>query len=85
MNDFEGRIYCESFLRVRAFLCGDLDQDRLSKQMCLDHGASKEPMNLDSFVDSSVFSIHHDPERSWITDRDPDQRPKERHPYNHET
>ena len=37
MSDFEGRIYCESFLRVRAFLCGYLNQDRLSKQICLDH------------------------------------------------
>ena len=30
-------------------------------------------------VDSSVPLMHHDPDRSWITDADPDH-PKETHP-----
>ena len=31
-------------------------------------------------VDSSVSLMHHDPDRSWITDPDPDH-PKGTHPY----
>ena len=55
-----------------AFLWGDLDQDQRSK-ICLDHGESM------TRVDSSVPSMHHDPDRSWITDPDPDH-PKGTHP-----
>ena len=47
--------------------------------MCLDHGASKEPANpIWSWI-HWFFLMHHDPDRSWITDPDPDH-PKGAHP-----
>ena len=51
------------------FLCGDLDQDQLST-ICLDQGASKEPMNLsghgfigfsDALYDPDLGSLDPDP------------------------
>ena len=45
--------------------------------ICLDHGVSKEPANL--VMDSLVPLMHHDPDRSWITDPNSDH-PKGMHP-----
>ena len=61
-----------------------LDHDQSSK-ICLDHGPSNEPLVTDpgpadnpkgvkershsGFIGSLM---HHDPDRSWITDPDPD-------------
>ena len=41
----------------------------------LDHDASKEPKGADEsalVMDSSVPLIHHNPDKYWITDTDPD-------------
>ena len=46
------------------------DPDQWSK-ICLDHGASKEPALV---TDSPVPLMHHNPDRSWITDPDPEER-----------
>ena len=50
-----------------AFLWGDPDPDQWSK-ICLDHGASKEPVNplceSTLVMDSPVPLMHHDPDRS---------------------
>ena len=54
-----------------AFLWGDLDQDHhRAKIEGTDESATR--------VNSSSPLMHHDPDRSWITDPDPDH-PKETH------
>ena len=58
-----------------AFLWGDPSSDQWSK-ICLDHGASKEPAN--PVMDSPVPLMHHDPDRSRITDPNSDH-PKGTH------
>ena len=57
---------------MAVFLWGDPDPDQLSK-VCLDHGASKDRTGESTLVmDSPVPLMHRDPDRSWITDPDPD-------------
>ena len=58
-----------------AFLWGDLDHQDQRSKICLDHGA------LTTLVmDSPVPLMHHDPDRSWITDPDDPDHPKGTHP-----
>ena len=80
-----GVIWCikgtgESMTRMdnkAAFLLGYLDQDQRSK-ICLDHGVSKDPVNpWPQWIHR--FLWHHDPDRSGITDPDPDH-PRGDHP-----
>jgi len=64
---------------LAAFLWDDLEQDQGSK-ICLDYGASKGSIGECTLVmDSPVLLMRHDPDRSWITDPDPDH-PKGTHP-----
>ena len=56
-----------------AFLWGDLDKDQSSK-ICLDHGTDESTLAMDS----KVPLMRHDPDRSWITDPDPDHPKEER-------
>ena len=50
-----------------AFFRGDLDQDQRSK-ICLSSRSDESTLVMDSLVPL----MHHDPDRSWITDPDPD-------------
>ena len=59
-------------------LWGDLDQDQSSK-ITVDHGASKKTIESMIRLDSSIPLMHDDPDRSWVTDPDPDH-PKGMHP-----
>ena len=63
---------CRCELLKAAFLWSDPDSDQWSK-ICLDHGVSKAPVNYSALlVDSPVPLMYHDPDKSWITDPDPD-------------
>ena len=71
-----------SFRHKGAFIWGDLDLDQDQDQVIQDLSGSwciKGIGESMSRVDSSVPLIHHDPDKSWITDPDPDH-PKGTHP-----
>ena len=58
-------IICGRFIKLCSF-------GVIRVRICLDHGASKEPGEPTLVMDSPVPLMHHVPERSWITDPDPD-------------
>ena len=64
------------------FLWGDQDQDQLGSvvQDLSGSWCIKRTGESMARVDSLVPWMHHDPDRSWITDPDPDH-PKGTHPY----